>query len=84
MPTLFGPADLELVASDTEITGQIRLTTAHPPTNAWLVLRVPENKTLASVEIDGQPVTIGNPEQNTVKLPKNSGEMRIKATLRPR
>lgn len=85
MPTLFGPADLELVASDTAITGQVRLPTAHPATNAWLVLRVPENKTLASVEINGVNTAIGGPEQNTVKLPNIAGEkLQIKASLRPR
>ena len=85
MPTLFGPVDLELNASETEIVGQVRLPARNPIANAWLVLRVPEPKTLAAVEIDGAAWSDFDPDCGSIRLPAGkTTPLVIKATLKAR
>lgn len=85
MPTLFGPVDLDLEARATEIVGQVRLPSRNPATNAWLVLRLPEPKTLAAVEIDGAAWTDFDAGRGRIRLPAGQpAPLRIKATLKAR
>lgn len=82
MPTLFGAVDLELNATESEIAGQVRLPSERPMTNAWLVLRVPESKTLAVVEINGAVWSDVDREQGRIRLPlKADAPIRIRATM---
>jgi hypothetical protein len=84
MPTSFGPVDLELSAWETEITGEVRLPARNPPANVWLVLRVPELKTLAAVEIGGKPWRSFDRSTGIVRLPATTDSaLRFSATLAP-
>jgi hypothetical protein len=69
MPTTFGPVDLELEARENEIVCQVRLPSRDPPTGAWLVLRAPEGKALAAVELDGKPWLDFDPQKEAIRLP---------------
>jgi hypothetical protein len=82
MPTTFGPVDLELSARDSEIVGQVELPSRNPMSVAWLVLRVPEHKALAAVEIDGQPWPDFDPQKGAIRLPLGkAASLQIKAKL---
>jgi hypothetical protein len=69
MPTTFGPVDLELDARENEIVCQVRPPSRNPMGAAWLVLRVPEPKSLAAVEIDGNPWPDFDPQKGAIRLP---------------
>ncbi len=69
MPTTFGPVDLELDARENEILCQVRPPSRNPPAGAWLILRVPEPKALAAVEIDGKPWPDFDPRKGAIRLP---------------
>jgi hypothetical protein len=69
MPTTFGPVDLELDARENEIVCQVTPPSRNPPAGAWLVLRVPEPKALAAVEIDGKPWPDFDPRKGAIRLP---------------
>lgn len=82
MPTMFGPVDLELQASEKAITGQVRLPQARPMAHAWLVLRVPENKTLGAVKINGAAAPSVDRKSGIIRLPANAGPvLKINAKL---
>ena len=82
MPTTFGPVDLELNALETEISGQVRLPSRNPAAAAWLVLRVPEPKALAAVEIDGRRWPDFDPRTGAVRLPLgHDAPIQLKARL---
>jgi len=85
MPTVFGPVDLELEARETEVLGQVRLPSRNPPAGSRLLLRLPEPKTIASVEIDGQPWRDFDPAKGTIRLPPGKDAwLRIRAKLTTR
>jgi hypothetical protein len=69
MPTTFGPVDLELDARENEIVCQVTPPSRNPPAGAWLILRVPEPKVLAAVEIDGRLWSGFDPQKEAIRLP---------------
>ncbi len=74
--------DQELNARGNEIVGQVNLPSRNKFANAWLVLRVPESKTLSAIEIDGKPWRDFNPQTGVIHLPaKKDAAIQIKATL---
>ena len=73
MPTTFGPVDLELNAREAEIAGQVTLPARNKFAHAFLVLRVPEAKKIAMVEIDGKPWRDVDLETGTIRLPVTRG-----------
>lgn len=82
MPTPFGPVTLDLAAKENEIEGKVKLPTRNPASKVWLVLRVPENKKIASVEINGKPCTQFNQKREAIQLPTNiNGPLHISAKL---
>jgi len=83
MPTTFGPVSLNLVAHATEVTGTVQLPSRNPLHQAWLVLRVPEQKRLQSIEINGKGWTDFNPDTGTIGLPQSTQPIEVKARLGP-
>jgi hypothetical protein len=82
MPSTFGPVDLELNARDTEILAWVRLPSRHPAESCWLVLRVPEPKQLAAVQIDGKPWLDFDLRTGAIRLPSGQETpMEVKAAL---
>ena len=73
MPTTFGAVDLELSVAADEITGKVTLPTRNKAAHAFLVLRVPEPRKIATVEIDGRPWSDVDLETGTIRLPVGSG-----------
>jgi hypothetical protein len=85
MPTTFGPVGLDMAAREKEIECEIKLPSRNPPATAWLVLRLPEKRALAAVEIDGQPWTQLDAGRGFIRLPTNkSGPLHLKAKLAAR
>ncbi len=53
-PTHFGPVSYSLEAFPNEIRGSVTLPTRNPYRNAWLNIRLPDDKKIASVVVDGK------------------------------
>ncbi len=73
MPTTFGPVDLELNAKETELTGQVKLPDRNAWANAWLVLRLPQPRSIGLVQIDGKAWRQVDRKRELIHLPKKPG-----------
>ncbi len=76
-PTHYGPLSFILRGGDGEVRGTIELPQRNPYRNAWLTVRVPDGRKIASVTIDGKRWTDIDLTQNRVRLPKLKGQMKV-------
>src|SRR5262249_23652422 len=72
LPTYFGPATLEVNATDSAVKGTIELPARNSLKEAWLAVRLPAGKRIQSVEIDGKPWRDFNGAQERIRLPKQT------------
>jgi hypothetical protein len=78
-PTYFGPVSYRLEGNADGVDAHVMLPSRNPASTAWLVLRAPGGKHLRSVELDGRPWTDFDPSLERIRLPRQTGEIRIKA-----
>jgi len=78
-PTYFGPVSYHLEGNADGVDAHVTLPSRNPASTAWLVLRVPWGKHLRSVELDGKPWTDFDRSLERIRLPRQTGEIRIKA-----
>jgi hypothetical protein len=68
-PTYFGAASLTLKAAESSVEALVELPTRNPLRTAWLVLRLPNEKPIRSVVIDGKPWTDFDAKAEQIRLP---------------
>jgi hypothetical protein len=78
-PSYFGPVSYRLEGNADGVDAHVMLPGRNPASTAWLVLRVPVGKHLRSVELDGKPWTDFDPSLERIRLPRQTGEISIKA-----
>ena len=78
-PTYFGPVSYHLERNGDGVDARVTLPNRNPANTAWLVLRVPVGKHLRSVELDGKPWADFARGMERIRLPKQTGEIHIKA-----
>ena len=76
-PTYFGPVSYGIEATEAGTKARVQLPTRNPCRTAWLVLRVPADKTIRSVEIDGKPWKHFDQATERIRLPIRSEPMQI-------
>ncbi|MGQ9683774.1 MAG: hypothetical protein ACUVX9_14655 [Anaerolineae bacterium] len=79
--TYFGPMGYSIRSHANEgyIEADVDLPMRNAPASALLRLRHPRQKTLRSVEIDGQPWTGFDPASETITLPVRPGMLKVRA-----
>jgi hypothetical protein len=77
--TYFGPVSYRLEGNADGVEARVTLPSRNPARAAWLVLRAPEGKHVRSVEVDGRQWTDFDPSLERIRLPLETGEIRIKA-----
>jgi hypothetical protein len=78
-PTYFGPVSYRLEANADGVDARVTLPSRNPAHAVWLVLRAPGGKHVRSVEVDGRQWTDFDPRLERIRLPIETGEIRIKA-----
>jgi hypothetical protein len=71
-PTHFGPVSYSLEAFPKEIRGVINLPARNPYREAWLHVRLPDDKKIASVTINGRPWKDLDIARRRIRLPRQS------------
>lgn len=77
LATHFGPLSYEIEGAPSQVNATLQLPSRNPYQDAWLVVREPEARPIASVEIDGKPWTEFDAAQEWVRLPRTRGEMKV-------
>jgi hypothetical protein len=77
LATYFGPLSYELEGAPAQVKATLQLPSRNPYKTAWLVVRVPGARPIASVEIDGKPWMEFDAAREWVRLPGKSGEMKV-------
>jgi len=77
LATYFGPLSYQIQGARDQVNATVQLPSRSPYKDAWLVVRVPEAKRLASVEIDGKPWKDFDATRQWVHLPRKTGEMKV-------
>jgi hypothetical protein len=78
-PTYFGPVSYRLETNADGVEARVTLPSRNPARAAWLVIRAPGGKHVRSVEVDGRQWTDFDPSLERIRLPRQTGEIRIKA-----
>ena len=82
-PTHFGPVSYSLEGFPNEIRGVINLPVRNPCRNAWLYIRLPDNKTIASVTLNGKPWKDLDAAHSRIRLPRSTAPLQFRGTIRP-
>jgi hypothetical protein len=77
LATYFGPLSYEIEGAPGQVNATLQLPSRNPYQAAWLVVRVPGARPIASVEIDGKPWTEFDAAKEWVGLPRKTGEMKV-------
>ena len=77
LATYFGPLSYEMEGAPGQVNATLQLASRNPYQTAWLVVRVPGARPIASVEIDGEPWSEFDPAKEWVRLPLKTGEMKV-------
>jgi len=77
LATYFGPLSYEIAGAPGQVNATLQLPSRNPYQAAWLVVRVPGARPIASVEIDGKPWTEFDAAKEWVGLPRKAGEMKV-------
>jgi hypothetical protein len=76
-PTAYGPMSYQLRGGPGEVRATVELPQRNPYRDAWLVIRVPGSRPIASVAIDGRPWTDLDTTRTRIRLPKAKARMEI-------
>ncbi|MEK7405611.1 MAG: hypothetical protein AAB225_10935 [Acidobacteriota bacterium] len=76
-PTHFGPVSYRLRGGEGEVRATVELPQRTPYRNAWLTVRVPGGKKIASVSIGGKPWSGVDPARSRIRLPKSKTPLEI-------
>jgi hypothetical protein len=76
-PTHFGSLSYSLRGSANEVHGAIELPTRNPYRNAWLTIRVPENKRIRAVTINGKSWTDIDRAHSSIRLPQAKSPLKV-------
>ena len=83
-PTHFGPISYSLEGADAEVRATVRLPMRNPYRNAWLYVRAPDNRAIASVTIDGKPWADVDREGGRIRLPHEGKALAVVIRTAPR
>lgn len=81
-PTHYGPMSYTLRGGTGEVTGTVELPRRTPYRHAWLTVRVPEGKKIASVTVDGKPWPDVDPARSRIRLPKRGAPIELVVKMR--
>ena len=70
----FGPLSYKIEGTPGEVHPALQLPSRNPAQTAWLVVRAPDARPIASVEIDGKPWNGFDADKEWVRLLRKSGE----------
>lgn len=76
-PTYFGPVSYQLKARAGGVEARVQLPNRNAYRTAWLVVRNPEGKRIASVTIDGRPWTRFDAANDRIQLPIEAQPMQV-------
>jgi hypothetical protein len=82
-PTHFGPLSYSLEAFPNEIRGVVNLPARNPYRNAWLYIRLPDNKKIASVTLNGKPWKQIDAAKSRIRLPRSTSPLQFCGKIRP-
>ena len=83
LATYFGPLSYQIEGARDQVNATVQLPSRNPYKDAWLVVRAPGAKRLASVEIDGKSWKDFDPVRQWVRLPRKTGEIRLTVRFTP-
>lgn len=81
-PTHFGPVSYTLRGGEAEVRGSVDLPRRNPYRDAWLSIRVPSPRRIASVAINGRPWKDFDPARSRIRLPRSQQRLDIQVRLR--
>lgn len=81
-PTHFGPVSYTLRGGAGEVRGTVELPRRNPYRDAWLSIRVPGGRKIASVSINGRPWSDFDAARSRIRLPKLAGRLDIHVITR--
>jgi hypothetical protein len=81
-PTTFGPVSYTLEASESSVHASVTVPERTPPRTLELRLRLPRDRRIASVTLDGQPFTRFDPATGTIDLAGRRGTLELMVGLR--
>jgi hypothetical protein len=81
-PTHFGPVSYTLRGGEGEVRGSVELPQRNPYRDAWLSIRVPGARRIASVAINGRPWKEFDPARSRIRLPRSDERLEIQIRLR--